>query len=340
MPVPAVYIAAAVGTVVAVIAFKEFVYDPHIAPKVNAWHEAHQPRRVPVRVAAKARSSDNESSDDDDDDADDHANGISVEMQNLVARETSEWQEYRTNSTLRHRTNKSRSVLDEASTEHISNVFVPFDPISPTASSSTSSFLSSPAISEAPTLPATPVIHSPTPLVPVSANTLQSAVRSQSASPELHTAPTSPTLEAGLASPTVTASSSNSSFTPAVVGPRSASSRSGSVISETGRSTTYDVVSPPRSVASPPTPMRSPFSDIQHPLSPVFARSPSPHEIRSPGVDSFINLPSESDFAILSPSLRSGMFSPSIDDPFEIASEIGSDDLSAWESVGHRTPSP
>ncbi|TDL30155.1 hypothetical protein BD410DRAFT_834337 [Rickenella mellea] len=41
MPAPAVtvgvYVAVSAGTVLAVLAFKEFVYDPHIAPKVQEW---------------------------------------------------------------------------------------------------------------------------------------------------------------------------------------------------------------------------------------------------------------------------------------------------------------
>lgn len=49
----------------------------------------------------------------------------------------------------------------------------------------------------------------------------------------------------------------------------------------------------------------------------------------------------ESDLAILSPSLRSGMFSPGFDfdNHFEITSDID-EEMSDWESFGRRTPSP
>ncbi|KAI0004984.1 hypothetical protein BJV74DRAFT_880905 [Russula compacta] len=39
MPGPAIYVAVAIGTVAAVIVFKEFVYDPHFRPKISAWRE-------------------------------------------------------------------------------------------------------------------------------------------------------------------------------------------------------------------------------------------------------------------------------------------------------------
>ena len=83
-----------------------------------------------------------------------------------------------------------------------------------------------------------------------------------------------------------------------------------------------------------------------HPLSPSFGfnRSPSPVLLSPP--QSSLHLAGDSDIAILSPSLRSAMFSPSMssfDGHFEIDSSFdGSDDGSdsSWDNVGDRTHSP
>jgi len=362
MPVPAVamYVAVAVGTAVTLVVFKELVYDPHIAPKVNAWRETRAQQRrhlVPVLVRSTSnlnspkasssrqglgkKSSDHESSDDDD------GNGVSVEMEELVAKETAEWQSRGQNTTLRHRRGRSNNVLDE------SNVFVPYDPISPTQLTTDSSAPPSPAQTRVLHVSSPPIIHSPLPKTPIHRETLQSAVETQS---ELHE-PFTPiwhTSRENSESPAARSGSSTSSFTPAVIGPSSSmfgydTSRTSSAGSDAGRSTTYDIMSASGSGVTSPSllspqmresSVTSPFETLTHPLSPSFNRSPSP-VILSP-VDSSLHLPSESDMAILSPSLRSGMFSPTLeDDPFEIASEIGSDDsLSGWESLGRKTPSP
>lgn len=199
-----------------------------------------------------------------------------------------------------------------------------------------------------------PIIHSPFPRTPIRTETLQSAAQSECTFTELPT-PTSHSPCFGIGSP-ARSSSTASSFTPAVIGPgspRYGSPRAESEVSDAARSTTYDIVSPPGSrVISPAgaaqqryTPITSPFSDVQHPLSPQYIRSPSP-VILSPAMYSSLHLPSEGDSetAILSPSLRSGMFSPGFnleDDPFEISSEISDDSqLSDWDSLGRRTPSP
>lgn len=103
----------------------------------------------------------------------------------------------------------------------------------------------------------------------------------------------------------------------------------------------------------------SPFSDIHaidaqsplsHPLAPNYARSPSPVLLSPP--QSSLHLASESDFAIFSPDLRSGMFSPDMssvdeDDFADFSSSSDSEssagsgsDRNGWTSVGRRTPSP
>ncbi|KAF9528063.1 hypothetical protein CPB83DRAFT_855262 [Crepidotus variabilis] len=64
MPVPVVvYVAVAFGTVGAVFAFKEFVYEPHIAPAVGRWREERRMRRSAMMHAVDVGS---EESDEDD----------------------------------------------------------------------------------------------------------------------------------------------------------------------------------------------------------------------------------------------------------------------------------
>ncbi|KAJ4477307.1 hypothetical protein J3R30DRAFT_3484494 [Lentinula aciculospora] len=63
MPAPAVYVIAVLGTVAACYAFKEYVYDPHIAPKVTQWRhdfaarrEANRRRGTPVTAPPTANN--------------------------------------------------------------------------------------------------------------------------------------------------------------------------------------------------------------------------------------------------------------------------------------------
>ncbi len=160
--------------------------------------------------------------------------------------------------------------------------------------------------------------------------------------------------------------SSASSFTPAVIGPRSTAGSSDDERSRTGSVHPYDdVVSLPSSASgsrmtSPFFDVRSnasfnqgqphpqghagdPWSDAGSPFTDIHAVSPQLHTTaRSPSPSiasqSSLHLRAESDMAILSPGMRSGMFSPSvtastIDDPFDDIS-----DVSSWASVGRRTP--
>ncbi|KAF8967494.1 hypothetical protein BDZ97DRAFT_1755920 [Flammula alnicola] len=99
MPAPAIYVLAIVGTVGAVIAFKEFVYEPHIAPAIDRWKAEYQAARHRRRMAAihqaqaevqmtqtqkkepKPRASDkfsDEDNSDDDDDDSGHGKGSST----------------------------------------------------------------------------------------------------------------------------------------------------------------------------------------------------------------------------------------------------------------------
>ncbi|KAL0581504.1 hypothetical protein V5O48_000562 [Marasmius crinis-equi] len=123
MPGPAVYIVVAVvSTVAAGFAFKHFVYDPHIAPKVDVWRhemrtrrEARRRRRqgpMPVAVDLNNprddRRSDTSSSEDDDDAK---ADRQSYELESMVSKEVMEWRnDVDRAGTLRQR--KMRSNVD------------------------------------------------------------------------------------------------------------------------------------------------------------------------------------------------------------------------------------
>ncbi|KAF4619764.1 hypothetical protein D9613_004738 [Agrocybe pediades] len=164
MPAPAVYVLAILGTVGAALVFKEFVYEPHIAPAIDRWKVEYQAarRRRQAQAAAMHRSetdllmserdgsssSRREAHNDDNDDyiSDDDKplatsskllkDGLllrrqasyqdSVELDDLVAREVSEWRNEATGQVLRQRKNVSEhSAMDE------SNHSIPFSPLSP-----------------------------------------------------------------------------------------------------------------------------------------------------------------------------------------------------------------
>ncbi|KAF9463722.1 hypothetical protein BDZ94DRAFT_1163526 [Collybia nuda] len=134
MPAPAVYILAVVGTIAVGIAFKEFVYEPHLAPKIEQWAEEFLARRQarrrqragPIAVpVSNAGVNDEEflrrsKRSDSDDDNDEGQMRQSIELENLVTREVREWRSEVDRSQprgLRHRTNAgasgSRSALDK-----------------------------------------------------------------------------------------------------------------------------------------------------------------------------------------------------------------------------------
>ncbi|OCH89983.1 hypothetical protein OBBRIDRAFT_835353 [Obba rivulosa] len=136
MPAPAIYLAAVVGAVAAGIAFKELVYEPHIAPKVEAWAEAFVERRRRRRALRQGpilaqpvhedghESRGRRSSDAfDDKNQDGDRLGYSVELEQLVAKEVDEWRSSG-QSTLRQR--RTTNTMDQ------SNTFLPYRPMSPT----------------------------------------------------------------------------------------------------------------------------------------------------------------------------------------------------------------
>ncbi|KAF5369693.1 hypothetical protein D9615_010148 [Tricholomella constricta] len=144
MPAPAVYILAVVGAVAAGIAFKEFVYEPHIAPKVEQWAEEflakRQARRgqragaVPVSVPLRnddttwsGRSKHSDSGDEGDE------RRQSIELEHLIAKEVREWQsEVNRSQTLRRRGNAGpagfRDPSDASTTATNRSSLVPTSP--------------------------------------------------------------------------------------------------------------------------------------------------------------------------------------------------------------------
>ncbi|KDR84433.1 hypothetical protein GALMADRAFT_20835, partial [Galerina marginata CBS 339.88] len=124
MPAPAVYIIAVVGTVGAVLAFKEFVYEPHIAPAIGRWKLEFQAARRRRTEAAMHRAesellmsqtdhrSPSSRRDEDDSDGDrprperdaqPMQNQQDVELENLVSSEISEWRNEASSQVLRQR---------------------------------------------------------------------------------------------------------------------------------------------------------------------------------------------------------------------------------------------
>ncbi|GJE87303.1 hypothetical protein PsYK624_033860 [Phanerochaete sordida] len=274
MPAPYVIVGVAVVSFAAVLAFKEFVYDPHLAPKFDEFLERRrqrqrQQRQEPVGVPAR-ESSDTGSDDSDDDrpllprDSEDgmrDADSMSIELMDLRARETAEWRSPNTNGTLRQRNPSvmTSNVLDE------SNVFLPYNPISPISpapqSATESSAPSSPFAPRFMTQVSTaPVIHSPSPRTAISTSRLHASVNAETASPSpaAPSAVTSPRMSSPASS--ARSDSTASSFAPAVVGPSSrapserfGSPRSeGSLLFDGARSPTLSGSSPARSrVVSP-----------------------------------------------------------------------------------------
>ncbi|KAJ7463690.1 hypothetical protein FB451DRAFT_1370603 [Mycena latifolia] len=145
MPAPAVvgvYVLATVGTVAAGLAFKEFVYEPHIAPRVERWAEEFLAKRrakkmqraglraIPVPNHSTKRSDDGHNDGHTDAGAD---NQSTYELESLVANEVRQWRSQvdagrGEGSGLRHRNvgSSSGSALDE------SNIIIPYSPLTPT----------------------------------------------------------------------------------------------------------------------------------------------------------------------------------------------------------------
>ncbi|KAI0677678.1 hypothetical protein C8Q78DRAFT_1074365 [Trametes maxima] len=360
MPGPAVYIAVAVVGVVAVgVAFHEFVYEPHIAPKVEVWAESFLERRRqkrrsgqrPVLASSHPFEQGDEngtrrSADERKDKKNDDDNSMSIELEHLAARERDVWRaDAGTSSGLRQR--KTAGALDE------SNNFIPypamapthvifdnFEPPSPGGHSSSTSLGTSPndspahttiAISEPQPRPAkspSPPPRNISPRLPTPMSNF-SPVSSRAISPTTTFSDQS-AFSSRRPTPDLNASQALTSAYNTPLG--------GSAISDRSRS--------PSDIHSfPASRIQSPFSDIHSvdarssPEHVTFARSPiaSPR-VQSPSIGSDLTMDSDDEFDILSP--RSGMFSPPgrVNDFIyhESASQHGSE--ASWASIGRRTP--
>ncbi|CAL1699919.1 unnamed protein product [Somion occarium] len=273
MPGPAVYVVVAVATVAAAIAFEQFVYEPHIAPRLEAFAQAfienRRRRRLgPVAVSQnpprtdenQARRDGGKKKHDDDDEP------TSVELQNLVAREVDEWRNgVQRKSTLRNR--KTPTVIDE------SNGYIPYNPLTPSQvifDASSSKPLPDPPSS---VQSGQSSLHDSRPLSPHSAPARPEMQQTPTFKSPIILSPRLPTPISNISPVSTRATSpagsqldhsvsSMSSFAPAVVGPRSSESLYGSprshatgALSDAGRSG-LNVLS------DSPSRVTSPFSDF------------------------------------------------------------------------------
>ncbi|KAJ7720511.1 hypothetical protein B0H16DRAFT_1738772 [Mycena metata] len=146
MPAPAVvgvYVLAAVGSIAAGLAFKEFVYEPHIAPRVERWAEEflakRQARRARRAVPVPADSAFGHGDDDAGTGTDAGDGKSAYELESLVENEVRQWRAQvgeGSGAGLRHRrrvpapgtgsSSMAGSALDE------SNILIPYSPMSPT----------------------------------------------------------------------------------------------------------------------------------------------------------------------------------------------------------------
>ncbi|KAG8219069.1 hypothetical protein J3R82DRAFT_4826 [Butyriboletus roseoflavus] len=186
-PPVAVYVFAAVVSVAAVFAFKEFVYEPHIAPKLEAWAEDFLERRrtarnrrasaVPVRTSRRRHSSSSSSStnhnndlqrDRGSNDRELGPNDLSVdglELEALVSREVDEWrnevlrsQEITMDGLRKRRTERIRDDFDSFATTSMTTLDESFTSLTHTPLEPTHviSNISSPITPSTVSLPLTP----------------------------------------------------------------------------------------------------------------------------------------------------------------------------------------
>ncbi|KIJ57296.1 hypothetical protein M422DRAFT_23354 [Sphaerobolus stellatus SS14] len=131
MPGPAIYIVVGVvGAVAAGIAFKEFVYDPHVAPKIDEWTQAYTAflrERRRERAAAHTTMYNKSPSDEDSSEGD----RTGVELESILQREM----EHLGESTSLRRRNVAR---DEPSILEDPIPSISYAPLSPRSLSSSS----------------------------------------------------------------------------------------------------------------------------------------------------------------------------------------------------------
>ncbi|KAH9939270.1 uncharacterized protein BXZ73DRAFT_43765 [Epithele typhae] len=353
MPGPAVYVVAAMGAVGAVavgIAFHQFVYEPLIAPKLEALAESFLENRrqrsrrpVPVPAARVNEHGDENGSRRSNERTRDNGDQVttSIELEQLAASERAAWRHATGASTsgLRHR--RTAGALDESNASLPHRVLTPsqpthilFDSSAPSSpggfSSGEMSFSNSPAqpsiglstinasTSKSSAPPQDPHHRLPT---PVSERSVLSPVP-RAATPRTAQAPRFP-LSARESPEADLAASRFSAYTTPIAG------------------SLLDDDSHLRGLPQSGSRIQSPFSDIHSadarssPEAPAAACSPV--FPASPSVGSDLTLDSDEEFDVMSP--RSAMFSPPAHaediDPFELASH-GSE--ASWASVGRRSP--
>ncbi|KAK0468447.1 uncharacterized protein EV420DRAFT_1635699 [Desarmillaria tabescens] len=333
MPAPAVYVLAIVGTVAAGIAFKEFVYEPHIAPRLEKWAEEFIAKRkarrrqkesliaVPASIPSKGKARSKRSDDGGDTDDDDKS---AYELEKLMSHEVHEWRnevDKSTSSTLRLRKNVApeQSALDQ------SNVSIPYPALTPTHVIFNSSIPSTPTtvsdisrVSPSPTsspLPQTlPDIH-----VSPSRSTLRS--------PSLTSLPGRlPTPAPSELSPQL---ASDQPFPPFTFSPSSIPSLSLSHPVDLDQEHGVELLSAPSSRPD------SPFSNVSNTEYYSF-NSPTSygeHLVLSDGNDH--------DAVVSVASSESSVSEIGEHDSDELRSNFGSEiSASSWASVGSRAPSP
>ncbi|KAF8139030.1 hypothetical protein EV363DRAFT_556075 [Boletus edulis] len=161
-PPAVVYVVAAVMGVAAVFAFKEFVYEPHIAPTIEAWAEDFLERRraarerrasaVPVRTSRRRNSSSSSVSSlqgnhpQRDEGEGERARGLNdldaFELEALASREVDEWR----NEVLRSQ-ELAKDGLRKRRTSRLKNDFDGFESTSTTLDESFASLTHTPLAS-------------------------------------------------------------------------------------------------------------------------------------------------------------------------------------------------
>ncbi|PIL26252.1 hypothetical protein GSI_12008 [Ganoderma sinense ZZ0214-1] len=127
------YVAAAVASAAALYAFTKFVYEPVIAPKLEAWAENFLEKRKQKKIQqgrnrqnpvlaqpTNARTGETSSARS----SSDSANAMSIELERLAQRERNEWGQSAGSSGLRHR--RPTAVPEE------SDAHIPYPVMSPT----------------------------------------------------------------------------------------------------------------------------------------------------------------------------------------------------------------
>ncbi|CCM00475.1 uncharacterized protein FIBRA_02508 [Fibroporia radiculosa] len=361
MPAPAaIYIVGAVSVIAAVFAFKEFVYEPHIAPRIEVWAESFVERRRRQRqqrhgptLASPVNEGGNENRPRRSaNPTGDHrpatpSDDLSVELNQFSVHQQTGRSDGQTSGGLRLR--PTAAVMEE------SNLFIPFTPITPTRALSDSSISSSPRSPTHEPLPSgsPPTAELPPPYRP-SAAAAPSPER-PGASSTSSTYVYSPRRPTPLSPSAVSARAT----TPSLAHPKLTHSSPSSRASSPDVPAMYNTaLMGSGSIAVERTPLgdvRSfPTSRIQSPFSDnysIVARSPT-FSARSDAPSSALHLEEEeSELDMLSDmdtdedvlSLRSEIFSPEQVGRRVLTSDVeflyGSDtETESWASTGRRTP--